>query len=73
MERISAIQDPAILKEILAVIKAETELGTIYSFTSDERKAVDAGIKDLEQGRSFEHDEAKQLVSKWIKEQSIGR
>lgn len=71
--RVTSIEDPAILNEILAVITAESALEVPHAFTAQERSAVKAGLKDLDEGRVLSHEQADQMVSKWLKEQSAGR
>lgn len=71
--RVTSIEDPAILNEILAVITAESELEVPHVFTKQERVAVDAGLKDLSDGNVLTHEQAEQMIAKWLKEQSAGR
>lgn len=71
--RVTSIEDPVILNEILAVITAESDLDVPHAFTAQERSAVNAGLKDLNEGRFFTHEQAVQMVSRWLNEQSAGR
>ena len=72
INKVNAIENPAVLDEILNLIRIETEFEEIYVFTDEEKNAVNEGLKELEEGRSYSHKNSKRMISKWLKEQSSG-
>lgn len=72
INRVNSIEDPEVLNEILNLIRIESEFEEIYTFTNEEKNAVNEGLKDLEEGRSYSNRGSKELISKWLKEQSGG-
>jgi predicted transcriptional regulator len=67
MERLSSIENEEILKEILDIVGAEADLQPVYKLTEEEKKAVDAGLRDLREGRVVSSKEANDLIQGWLK------
>lgn len=67
-ERVNGINDPQLLDELLKVVDLEYEIDHIDELTDLEKKAIDEGISDAEEGKLHSNTEASQLVKKWLKE-----
>jgi hypothetical protein len=72
IKKVNAIENPDILDEILNLIEIESDFEEIYAFTDEEKTAVNEGLKDLDEGRSYSNKDSKKIISKWLKEQSSG-
>jgi len=72
INKVNTIENPAFLDEILNLIRIESEFEEIYALTDEEKNAVNEGLKDLDEGRSYSNKDSKKVVSKWLKEQSSG-
>jgi len=72
INKVNTIENPAFLDEILNLIRIESEFEEIYALTDEEKNAVNEGLKDLDEGRSYSNKDSKKMVSKWLKEQSSG-
>ncbi len=72
IDRVNAIEDPTFLKGILDLINAGSELEEVYSFTQEEKRAVQEGLQDIDAGRVYSNEAAKKLISKWLEERSGG-
>ncbi len=67
IDRIKKIQDESLLEELFKAVELEHEIDSTYELSKEERKAVEEGIKDANQGRTYSHDEADHLVKEWLK------
>lgn len=67
MERVSSIENEELLKEIYDIIGAEAELESVYKLTDEEKKAVEAGLKDLREGRVVSSKVANDMIQEWLK------
>lgn len=67
IDELSSIEDEEILREIYRMVKVESDLQPIHPLTEAERKAIDAGMKDIEEGRVFTSKEAKAQIKKWLR------
>mgnify|MGYP000546895766 CR=1 FL=1 len=67
IERVNSISDPQLLDKLLQVIELEHEIEQLHVLTSDEKLAIDEGIKDAESGNLHTTTEASQLVKEWLK------
>ena len=72
IDRVNSIGNPAILEEILNLIKVEAEFDETYKFNDAEMKAVNEGLADLNEGRSYSNETSKKMIAQWLKEQSDG-
>ena len=66
IEQIESIQDEGLLKEIYRMISIEHESEQTYTLTTNEREGILSGVKDVEEGRFFTSDQAKDEVKKWL-------
>lgn len=67
MNRIAAIEDELILEEIYKMVNREAGLDTVYKLTTDERKAIDAGLEDIKAGRLYSSEVAEKMLKEWLK------
>lgn len=67
---VSAIDDEVILNEIHELIKMETEMDSIYKLTNQEKRAVEAGLRDSKEGKIVSSGVANELIAQWLKKQS---
>jgi len=72
INKVNTIENSAFLDEILNLIRIESEFEEIYALTDEEKNAVNEGLKDLDEGRSYSNKDSKKMVSKWLKEQLSG-
>ncbi|MEQ9375882.1 MAG: hypothetical protein RIG68_11925 [Imperialibacter sp.] len=67
IERVNGINDPQLLDELLQAIELEHEIEHFHQLTSEEKMAIDEGIKDADAGSLHSNAEASQLVKEWLK------
>jgi predicted transcriptional regulator len=68
IEKIQRIEDESILEDLLAVIDLEMELdGDTVELNDEQKSAVDEGLKDIEEGRSYSNEEAGNIIDEWMK------
>ncbi|MGE0771198.1 MAG: hypothetical protein AB7K37_05770 [Cyclobacteriaceae bacterium] len=67
IDELSSIEDEEILHEIYRMVKVESDMQPIHQLTEAEKKAIDAGMKDIEEGRVLNSEEAKAQIKKWLK------
>ena len=66
IEQIESIQSEEILREIYQLLRTESDIEQSYKLTMHEREGILAGLKDIEQGRTFTSEQAKEEVRKWL-------
>lgn len=67
INKITAIEDELILEEIFRMVDRESEMDSIYRLTDDERAAVQAGLKDVKEGRVYSSEAADNMIKEWQK------
>jgi len=67
MNRIAAIEDELILEEIYKMVDREAGLDAVYKLTTDEKKAIDAGLEDIKAGRAYSSEVADKMLKEWLK------
>jgi predicted transcriptional regulator len=67
IEKLSSIEDEIILKEIYDIIKIESEIDSVYKLTPEEKIAIDAGLKDIRDGKIVSSEKANSLIKGWLK------
>ena len=67
IEKLSSIEDEVILKEIYEIIKIESGIDLVYKLTEEEKKAIDTGLKDIEDGKIVSSEKANDLIKGWLK------
>jgi len=58
IEKLSSIEDQVILKEIYDIIKIESGIDLVYKLTEKEKKAIEAGLKDINDGKIVSSEKA---------------
>jgi hypothetical protein len=67
IEKLSAIEDELILQEIYDIVKIESEIDSVYKLTAEEKNAIDAGLKDISDGKIVSSEKANALIKEWLK------
>lgn len=67
IEKLSSIEDELILKEIYDIIRVESEVGSIYKLSSEEKAAIDEGLKDIADDKIVSSERANALMKGWLK------
>lgn len=67
IERIAVIEDELVLEEIYRLVDAQSGMDVIYRLSADERKAVESGLNDINEGRVHSSEEAEKLIREWLK------
>ncbi len=63
---IEKLNDQAVFDDIIKLKNRSTSSNWWGEISSSERKSIEAGIKDLENGQLHSHSDIKQLYEKWI-------
>jgi len=67
INKIATIEDELILEEIYKLVELESEMDSIYRLTEDERKAVEAGLKDIKENRVYSSEAADNMIREWLR------
>ena len=67
INKISSIEDHMILEEIYKLVVLESEMDSIYRLTDAEKAAVEAGLKDVKEGRVYSSEAAENMIKEWLK------
>ena len=67
IHQVNNIENEAALVDILNLIDAETAFDKVYEVSPEQNAAIDAGLEDLKNGNVFSQQEAKVIVSQWMK------
>lgn len=62
---LSTVEDSAILKKISELRKKET-VDWWNSISEQEKKSIELGLQDADEGKLNPHDKAKELYGKWL-------
>jgi len=66
--KISHIDDESILEDIMYMVDLELDLvGEEVKLTDKQKKFIDEGLKDKEEGNLFSHDEVQRKTKEWLK------
>lgn len=66
INKIKTIEDELILEEIFKLVDIESQMDSVYRLTDDERKAINVGLKDLQEGRVHSSEEANNIIKEWL-------
>lgn len=66
INKIKTIEDELILEEIFKLVDIEAQMDSVYRLTDDERKAINVGLKDLQEGRVHSSEEANNIIKEWL-------
>lgn len=67
INKVSAITDELILEEIYKLVNIESEMDSIYRLTDNEKKALDLGLADIKEGRTYSSEQADKMIKEWLK------
>lgn len=67
INKINSIEDKTILEEIYNLLMLEVEMDKIYQLTTEEKKAVEAGLLDIKNGKVVSSEKANALIKEWLK------
>lgn len=67
ISKVNSIQDPSLLEELLRAAELEHEIEQLKDLSTEEKEAIDEGIKDAEAGNMHSNEEATHLVKEWLK------
>jgi predicted transcriptional regulator len=68
LEKIKVIEDEAILEELLEMIELELDLNKEpIKLSSEQKTAIDEGLKDIEDGKSFSNEDARKMIDEWLR------
>ena len=67
INQVSLIEDEMILQEIYNLIKVELDNDTLYNLSAQEKKAIVAGLNDIQNGKVYTSEKANDLLKGWLK------
>ena len=67
IKRLSLIEDEMILQEIYNLINVELSNDAIYNLSDQEKKAIEAGLNDIQNGKVYNSEKANDLMNEWLK------
>jgi hypothetical protein len=67
INKVTAITDELILEEIYKLVNIESEMDSIYRLTDTEKKAIDLGLTDIKEGRTYSSEQADKMIKEWLK------
>ncbi|UPQ78216.1 hypothetical protein M0M57_11345 [Flavobacterium azooxidireducens] len=62
---LSTVEDSSLIKKIMELRKKETS-DWWNSISDQEKKSIDLGLKDAEEGKLNSHNKARELYEKWL-------
>ena len=67
ISKISAIEDVEILEEIFRLVDLESGIDSVYRLSDVERKAVESGLRDINEGKVVSSQVADSMIKEWLK------
>jgi predicted transcriptional regulator len=67
IKKLTAIEDELVLEDIYRLVTAESGLEAVYKLSDEEIGAIQAGLEDVNAGRVYTSEQAKQIVKEWLK------
>jgi hypothetical protein len=67
INKITTIEDELILEEIYKLVDLESGMDSLYRLTVDERKAIDVGLKDINENRVYSSEAADNMIKEWLR------
>jgi hypothetical protein len=67
INKITTIEDELLLEEIYKLVDLESGMDSVYRLTVDERKAIDVGLKDIEENRVYSSEAADNMIKEWLR------
>jgi len=68
LEKIQKIENESVLQDLLEIIDLELNLNNdIVELTDAQKSAIDAGLQDIDEGRTFSHEQARKMIDEWMR------
>ena len=68
LEKIQKIENESVLQDLLEIIDLELNLNNdIVELTDAQKSAIDAGLQDIDEGRTFSHEQAPKMIDEWMR------
>lgn len=67
INKITSIEDELILEEIYKLVDLESGMDSVHRLTVDERKAIDIGLKDIQENRVYSSEAADNIIKEWLR------
>ena len=68
IEKILHIDDESILEDIMRMVDLELDLvGETITLTENQKKFINEGLKDIEEGNLISNEEVKRKSKEWLK------
>lgn len=68
LNKIKSSKDEHLLKEVYRLLQIESELkDEVYELSNQQKKAIDEGIEQLDNGQYLTNDQANTQVKEWLK------
>ena len=66
IDKLEGVEDPT-LQDVLSLLEFQ-ETNEIYTVSKAERKAIEVGLKQIENGEFFTHEQVSDEINAWLKE-----
>jgi predicted transcriptional regulator len=67
IHRIAGINDKSFLAAINTIIETKSK-STVYQTTPEQRKNIEVGLSQIDNGEYFSNDQVETEIDKWLKE-----
>lgn len=67
IDKIKSIEDENVLEEVYRILKVGTGEQEMIILSSDQKDAINKGIKDIEDGNYLSDTEANREIEEWLK------
>lgn len=67
INQLNLIEDEMFLQEIYDLIKVESDNDALHNLSAVEKKAIEAGLNDIQNGKIYTSEEANDLIKGWLK------
>lgn len=67
INKINLISNQDVLEEIYKIVTFQKEIDDIYKLSIEEKKAVENGLIDIENGDVYTTEDANKLLREWLK------
>lgn len=67
IQKLNTIEDKSILEDVYNLVKLETDMTLLYKVSEAEEKAIEAGLRDIKDGKVFSSAQANTVIKEWLK------
>ena len=67
IDKINSTKDENILEEVYRILEIGSEEVDMIVLTDEQKESIDQGIKDIEEGKYLNNEEANSEIEKWLK------